>query len=192
MGLKILFYIFLGFLLSPKVFGQSKFEKEYRIKDVDIPGQAIDFMDSSRISSNIKWFREESQDGISVEAKFSYLKANHSIEFDTLGNVLDMEVERTLGDLETGLKKNIIKALDSLFSKYKISKTQAQWTGSRQDHLQRLWSGESVNSTAPRYEIVVKGKKDGSSRYYEVLLEADGHVVNMLPITIRSAYNLDF
>lgn len=192
MSLKILASFILGFLLSLHVLGQSKFEKEYRIKDGDIPNRAINFMDSTGISNNIKWYREESQDGISVEAKFSYLKAKHSIEFDTSGNVLDVEIEISLGDLETGLKKNIIEALDSIFSKYKIRKIQAQWTGSRQDHLQRLWSGQSVNSTAPRYEIVVKGKKDGSSRYYEVLLEANGNVVRMLPIIIRSAYNLDF
>lgn len=192
MSIKILAFFILSFLFSLDNKGQSKFEKEYRIRSSEIHGSALNFMDSTGISEKIKWYREESQDGITVEAKFSYLEARHSVEFDTSGKVLDIEVEIPFGNLEKGQKQNITKALDSMFSKYKIRKIQAQWTGSRQDHLQRLRSGKSIDRNAPRYEIVVRGKKDGSRRYHEVLLEANGTVVSILPMVMRSADNLDF
>ena len=185
--------IVLFMLLHSPLWCQYKFEREFRVPEHDVHIASRNFMDSAGIDKKIKWYREESQDGTTVEAKVRHLGARHSIEFDTAGNLLDIEVEVRLRDLEAETERNIVKSLDSVFSKYKIRRIQAQWSGSRQKQLLLLQSGQSIDRAASRYEIVIKGKRDsGNSKFYEVLIEANGGIVKILPIITRSVDNLDF
>lgn len=186
--LAFIFCIYIPLTVS----GQTKFEREYRIKEQDVPQKALTFMDSLSLRGKIKWFAEESQDGKTIEAKTVYNKDKYSIEFDSIGNVLDVEKKVSFKNLKPDLIKNICQQLSRNLSKHKIIKTQIQWMGNTNVLSELIKEGKSSEDYTENYEMVVKGKKDGQSSYYEFLLDSKGQVVKVLEIIQRGSDNLVF
>jgi hypothetical protein len=66
--------IFLALILFfPAILqAQKKYEKEYRIKQEEVPEEALEFIHSAAIDFSEKWYFEENLEGNSIEAKFKY------------------------------------------------------------------------------------------------------------------------
>ncbi|MEL7341524.1 MAG: hypothetical protein AAGM67_13685, partial [Bacteroidota bacterium] len=82
------------FISASGLHAQEKLEKERRIQDDEVPAAARSFIDSCMFGGTIKWYSEEELDGMSVEAKLKEVGYRYSIEFDTLGQIEDVEIER--------------------------------------------------------------------------------------------------
>ncbi|MEL6254700.1 MAG: hypothetical protein AAFR87_22000, partial [Bacteroidota bacterium] len=94
MRLKILYILVLGLLVRGNYAqAQIKYEREYKLKPTEIPMPAKIFVDSCKFSTQITWYKEESQDGKSIEAKLKHKGKKYSIEFDTVGLLQDMEIQ---------------------------------------------------------------------------------------------------
>ncbi len=171
---------------------QIKNEKEERIKSADVPKKARQFMHECGIVGKIKWYREYSNQGIHIEGKTVHQGIKHSIEFDTLGQILDIEREFKIEQLDANTVNNITQALSSLFQRLKIRKIQQQWTGNESSLVSLMLGVTEVQNYRLRYEIVVTGKREGNTGYFEVLLEPDGALVELLRISRRASDNLDF
>jgi len=78
---------------SNKLFAQEKFEMESRLKQNDVPSNALNFIDSLSLKNKVKWYLEEGIERKSIEAKFKRSGKKHSVEFDILGNIEDVEIE---------------------------------------------------------------------------------------------------
>ncbi|MFT5887147.1 MAG: hypothetical protein ACI9IP_003620 [Arcticibacterium sp.] len=119
----ILFTCFLCLvpMLSP---AQDKFEREYRAKPENVSFSAKTFIDSIGPKSKVKWYKEISQNGISVEAKFEYQKKKFSIEFDPSGVLQDVEFIIKKGEIAPLVYRQIELELDSLFQKWRFQKIQ--------------------------------------------------------------------
>jgi hypothetical protein len=181
------------FLLSlTSLHAQTKFEREFRIDEEAVPEKAVAFIDSCFGDHKIKWIKEESQDGKSFEAKTKYHKFCYSIEFDTLGNIQDIEKTVKFKTLQPEVIRHISNSLDSLFVKYKITKTQIQWKGAHDVLLELVQTGKSGGKYELAFEIVLKGKKEGLSKFYEILLDSRGKVLRQLVIVPRNTDNLEF
>lgn len=192
MNKKIHFIFAFLFCFTTSVFSQYKFEKEYRIDTENVPAIALQFITNCSFTKKVKWYKEESQDGISFEAKTKYQKHKFSIEFDTTGHILDVEKKLKTKQLSSSNQNVIEKALSASFEKYKIVKLQEQWTGNEETLLELIQKNESSGLYQVRYEIVVKGKKDGSKNLYEVLLDTTAKVLNISKIIERPTDNLEF
>ena len=179
-------------MLGLELLAQIKFEREERIKIHQVPEAAREFMSACGIESKIKWYRETSQLGIHVEGKTLHNNIKHSIEFDTLGKVLDIEREFALEDLSKSQAEIIIKAMDREFERYRIKKIQSQWTGDRQTLIDLMLGKEALQAYHLRFEIVVSGRREDHTGFYEVLIERDGQLVELLKIVPRASDNLDF
>jgi len=187
------YILFLGFLFYFSISNaQLKYEKEYRIKPTQIPTKAKKFIATCDNNTKIKWYAEESQDGKSFEAKFKVAKKLISVEFDTLGNIQDVEKKVNFKKLDTILKNSITKSLQQAFTHHKIVKTQIQWIADTKTLIELIKTSDSQKTHTKNYEIVLKGTRNNKSELFEVLLDANFTVVKVLKIKQRDSSNLEF
>jgi len=187
--LNLTFLLILIFLSS---FSQLKFEKESRLKRTDVPVHTLELIDSLGIPGKIKWYSEESLTDSTVEAKFRFNKKYYSIEFDTKGNLQDIEISVQITELQESVKENIIKNLESEFNKYSIQKIQAHYPGKNPEILSIIKNPSKETSNTVKYELVVNGKTEDTSKQYEMVFSNFGSRIEKKEITQKNADNLEF
>ncbi|WP_134090477.1 hypothetical protein [Olivibacter sp. XZL3] len=176
--------------------GQEKLEREYRISVDKVPEKAKDFVKNTYSNTKVKWYKEESFSGFSVEAKMKWKGQLHSVEFDTLGNLQDVEVAIDFNDISKANQERVHAYLKANFQHYKISKTQLQLKGPPAQ-LQRIITNENqaqLEKFAINYELVVKGRhhEDNIVHFYELLVDRKGAVINRSKIVERAVNHLIF
>ncbi len=180
------------FILSFNVAAQLKYEREFNLSPDKVPAIAKKFVDSCCPGSKVKWYGEESFKGKSIEAKLKYYDAQYSIEYDTSGNIQDVEKTIQLNSIPTNTFSAIIKNLDAVFSKYKIEKIQVQWMGSTLALYELIRQNNSSLPYTIHYEIVLKGRKEKGMKMYEILFSPEGTVLSISEIVQRNTDNLDY
>jgi hypothetical protein len=174
--------LFFGaiFVFSGSLFSQVKFEREYRIRKDTIAENACIFINQSGIlkeKTRVKWYREESQEGTSLEAKFKQNGARYSIEFTEDGLLEDVEIEIEVEDLPTKTLEEMQKTLDREFKTWKIKKIQRQWIGSEVELIESIKSNKSANEVMENFEIVIKGNNGEEKGYFELLFDREGELL---------------
>jgi hypothetical protein len=183
----------LFFLIPIHSNAQEKFEKESRIHDAElIPGKARLFVDSLRQGNRAKWYKEESQTGISVEAKFRLNKRMCSVEFDTLGSLQDVEVVMAKNEVNPILLHAIEVHLDSLFTNWNFQKIQMQYKGVDEDVLKSIKGHKPIGNVSTYYEIVLKGRMNGLKNLYEVTVTDGGEIIYVKEIVDKPAEHLEY
>lgn len=173
-------------------FGQSKFEREYRIKPEEVPEPARSFVTSARIDGKIKWYFEENLQQNSIEAKFKHFKRQYSVEFDTLGQLQDIEMEAVLNELSEEVKTSITTQLDSIFEKHTIEKLQVQYRGEISSFASYIDTKTERNKYTLNYELVVKGRISRKWNLYEVVFDENGNWKNTSKIMLRDTDHLEY
>lgn len=194
-------YLFLGLLLlilslsTSRLYAQKKMEREYGIKASAAPERARAFVHKTYMRTKVKWYREESLNGFTIEAKLKWEGKKHSIEFDTLGKLQDIEITVQYQMLNDVIKREVDNYLSNTFQTYKINKTQLQLTGN-ESALQAAILNKTNNSSMvhEKYELVVEGKRKGDKikTFYEILIDEHGKVVHQLKIVERRVNHLIF
>ncbi len=170
-------------------YSQSKIETEERIKKDEAPLPAQKFIDSLCFSSKIKWFVERNYKKKSYEAKTKSKKGKYSIEFDSWGNIEDIELEIKWNKILPSTQDAICQKLNIDFEKFRIKKIQIQYTGTATDLLKVRTSTENLVS---RYEIVLKGQKEGKSSFYEYLFSEKGELEEEVEFDFRNTDHLEY
>ncbi len=178
-------------LLIYNITGQTKFEREFRMRTDDVPLIAQQFIDSAGFTGRIKWFGEESQTEKSIEAKTKFNGTRYSIEFDTLGNLQDVEIEIEFDKIPEPVRNNISSYFSSVFDNYKIIKSQVQYSGDKNIILQFLRDKTIGSKIVTRYEIVVNSQKGKARNRYEFTFTDTGDFKNRSIIIIRNFDNLE-
>ena len=186
-----LLFILIFFQAEP-LNGQRKFEKESRLDIQEVPTTAIEFIDSLYVPGKIKWYLEEGFNTTSIEAKFKLNKQAYSVEFDTLGQLEDIEIKMKWKRLDHTLRDTISSELSKECKKHKIKKVQIQYSGDPQVLLSKLKSGHSDQSYLTRYELVVKccNKKDVVLK--EFLFDDAGQKLSSSEIVSKISSNLEY
>lgn len=179
-------------MASTKLFAQEKFERESRLKRSDVPEKALHFIDSLKITSRVKWYYEQGLERSSIEAKYKKDKKRHSIEFDSLGNIEDVEIELPWKKLPIKLQDSISSQLQKDCTKHRIEKVQIQFTGDLEVLFTKLKIPEKVVPLTTRYEIVVKCSSNNSVNLFEYLFSEDGVVISRSKIIFKNSSNLEF
>ena len=170
---------------------QYKFEKEDRIKAKEVPVAALEFIEECAFPKKTCWYREQGYDSVSIEGKTKHRGTKYSIEFDTLGNVEDVEYKIKWEDITEDAKAGILAYFDTKHSKTKIKKIQRQLTGSVLDLQQAMLTDEYIG-TVTKYEIEVKAKIDGRYMLKEYLFDDKGGLVRESEVIYRNSDNLEF
>lgn len=182
----------MSLLFLPGVYAQQKMEKESRISPRQVPANALQFMQSARIDSRIKWFLEEGIEKNSIEAKFKKDKTRYSIEFDTLGNIEDIEIEMRIDDLPAILRDSMSQKLGQDCQRYRPVKVQVQYTGKEAALLAKMQSGTITRDIHTRFEVVVNCRTNKGPELLEYLFSDKGETISVTQIIIKSSSNLEY
>ena len=182
----------LAWLLWTPCIGQKKYEREFSIKSDAVPQAAADFVSSVFKKSKIHWYGEESLTGKSIEAKLKHAGRRYSIEFDESGNIQDVEILSGIDEMQPDSREKLKENLNKEFSHYKIVKTQLHWKGPVEALKESVIQNIAAKGVMTRYELVLKGSKDKTETYYEVLAEENGIIVSVHQIVQRNTDNLIF
>ncbi|AMQ57413.1 hypothetical protein [Algoriphagus sanaruensis] len=184
----LLFLYFVGGIPS---FAQEKFEREVKVKSSIIPVKASSWLsyafDKAR---KVKWYEEYSQEGKSFEAKFWRQDQFYSVEFDSTGNLIDVEVEIREDEIQTISWEKVQLEFSENFQGHKILKIQKQYIGDM-SQLATFFQNREVAEPQIRYEIVFEGKKE-FWRLWEGLFDESGALISLIPVQQRFADNLIF
>lgn len=183
--------IFFLFLISFSVFAQNKkIERERRISEEEMPEKALRLLNAEKPEKarRIKFYLETDGEKASYEAKFKYRGHRYSVEFDTLGQLQDIEVELKNRDLPEHIFREITIYLTNDSEKHKIEKIQAQFVTSESAarNFQRSLNFES--NKPQNYEVIVVLKKDDQFHKFEMLFDDSGKFIRKREIT-RNNYD---
>lgn len=185
--------IFLLFFACSKYsYGQQKYEKEYRLNDDEIPYNALCFIDSLDVEEKIKWYLEEGIDRKSIEAKYKLNNQKYSVEFDTTGNLEDIEIQIAWRELQKTLRGSINSHLEKECRKYKIKKVQIQYSGDGSTLLSKLKTGKSAGDYVIRYEIIAKCKSVNDVALFEYLFDDAGQKLTAYEIIFKNSSHLEY
>ena len=184
-----LVFVLLSMTISPT---DHKEEIEKRIKSDDVPEKALEFICSIKEKkSKVKWYYEVSQNITSYEAKFNYLKKLHSVEFDSLGEIQDVEIKIKFSEIPDSTSQNIKSYFNNTFKKYNVKKTQLQLIGVIDD-LKQAIENKKYQDTTIHYEIEFYGKNDNENDLFEGYFSADGNFLSKKKIILQSINNLNY
>jgi len=170
---------------------QVKFEREYRLKAEEVALQARAYVDSFPFKKRIKWYREESLPGASIEAKTRFEGQRFSLEFDTTGVLQDVEVEVKFSALRQDVQAAVEMRFNADFKRWKIRKVQRQFSGSPDAVRRSSLEGASAEGAKIQYEIVVRGLKD-LTELFEYTFDQSGEMISVERIILAPTDNLEY
>lgn len=175
------------------VFAQ-KFEYEERVESNEVPIKALEWMEKVEIhQKHPKWYAEITSGKKSFEIKFVHDHELYSIEFDSTGNIEDVEILKKKKDLVKSVLEEIQKELNAKYDKTKIVKIQFQFSNaSDKNVLMDVVNDGTVEFVTLNYEIEFEGKIDGVWKMYEGTFNRQGTLLSTREIIIRSTENLNY
>lgn len=179
-------------IFSNQLYAQIKYEKESRLKEKDVPTIALDFIDSLAVGRKVRWYFEEGLNRTSIEAKFKMNDQKYSIEFDTVGNLEDVEIQLDWDELNKSLRDSIDFYLGHDCKKFKVKKIQIQYSGDRSVLLPKLKTGESRGNYIVRYEVVAKCCKEENVTLLEYLFSDSGQKLTVSQIVFKNSSHLEY
>lgn len=190
--MKIFFISCLLLLSAIPLLSQVKYEKEYRIKAEQVPAAAKVFIDKLTFQRPVKWYKEESLTTITYEAKTKEEGQKYSIEFDSTGQIEDIELKINWTSILASARASIEDALSESFERYRLIKIQRQWTGAAEDLVEAVKTKSTGDRLRVRYEIIVKGKSDAGWQWYEITFSDAGTQLSSKRIILRNTDNLEY
>lgn len=177
-------------LLFSTSYAQVKYEKESRLKSTKVPKKAHDFIDVDLEIKQLKWYKEESFEGVSIEAKFKVDKKKYSVEFDTLGQLEDVEIEIEESEIPELVLIQINKTLSEECKRFKVLKIQKQLKG----NINSLIGIKDLNgmSYLSGYELVIKGICSEGVSLYEYFFNEKGVLNSNKKIILNSTEHLEY
>lgn len=177
----LLVVIFLIFSIMGQA--QDKIEFEKRIDVATFPVKAYEQLQPYLAGvKRVKYYQEFDGNSQSFEAKFKKFGARYSVEFNTQGQVQDVEIKVLKSQLDTITKDGIKNYFDAQYERWKIEKIQLQFYD-----LKTLEAATNTTIMAP-LEIIVATKNKGKLVKYEYLFDNNLVVVSKRKI-VRQSYD---
>ena len=186
---KMILVIALSIVTQIELSSQTKWEREYRAGIKNIPAPAKKYLNSFPEPRRLKWYAEESDDGKTFEAKFIFNGLKHSIEFDSIGNLLDIEIAIDYNLLSHNFIRQFDKNLLTRFTGYKVIKVQKHIKG---DDFTITGLYENPAELHVQYEIVVRGYFQKKYRLYEIMADSVGSILTIEEIVLKNTDNLEY
>jgi hypothetical protein len=185
--------ITLFLLSSTCVLGQDKLEQEVRVKAQQVPLEARKWLkDAFESVRKPKWYKEFSALDYSFEAKFKLKGRFHSVEFDSLGNVLDVEIEIEWESLSDEVKANLTSYFKGTLRGFKLEKIQIQYSGLL-GYLEDFFDEEETDGVLIQFEIEYQAEDQSEViRLWEGTFSSNGKFLAHRRIKVRELFNLSF
>jgi hypothetical protein len=171
---------------------EQKYEEEHRLSSTAVPTLALEFVGQFTARKKTRWLEEKRKNGSSIEAKFRYRRQKYSVEFDTLGNLEDVEIQILFKSLENTLQEQIKSSLAKIFRCHKIQKIQIQYRTNEDGIVGRFDNDEMLWEVEENYELVVRGKEQNYLKLYEVTFSKTGTLLKRVEIISKNSDNLEY
>ena len=178
-------------LLFQSIISQdTKQEKESPIKIEEFPGNFPEKIDNLQFDlEREKFYKQRDGNETSYEMKFRHDRFDYSVEVDTLGKLIDIEIEIEKKKIAEILIKKIQSHFDKNFDRFKIEKIQAQFRKNDEPTQKLLEKVISEALALPdHYEIIVAIKDNEGFKRFEYLFTTDGQV-ELKRKVIRNEFN---
>lgn len=157
---------------------QNKYEREHRIRKVQFPEIALEYI-SEKLddAKRTRFYKEIDSSTISYKAKFKKDRLWYGIEFDKKGAIENVEIAVKPVDIPDDAFAAINSYLSNNFTKYKIRKMRQQYWVTEMITVEETVKNAFQNLMLPtiNYELIIKGKKDKKSEQYETLFDSEGN-----------------
>lgn len=170
------------------IMAQEKQDWEARIDASLVPVSAVQWISGIEFNRPVKWYEEHSHNEVTYEAKGFVDDRHYSIEFLETGDLKDIEMEISKAELPVPVRKTI----DSLFTKVRIITVQTQWIGNDRALRDLIVKQTSSGNYRTDFEMLVRGKRDGRTKIYELLLSEHGVLLQLDEVVFRNSALLDF
>lgn len=175
------------------VFAQEKNEVEKRVKKKQVPQSAKAWMkDAYEKKSRVNWYFQTDGEKKVYEAKLFWKNKKHSIEFDTLGKVINIEILIDQDEIKIHAAQKIQQYFDENYNKFSIKKIQIQYTGDADDLEDIIDEDEFDEDLEIKYEIEFYGKNEDANELWEGLFDQDGKLLEKRIVNIKATDNLDY
>jgi len=165
-------------LFGATVSAQNKYEREHRIRKVQFPLKAMEYIEEKlQDAKRIRFYKEIDSAKISYEAKFKKDRLWYSVEFDKNGSLEDIEILIKIVDIPEDTFSKISDYLSSNFTKYRIRRMQQQYPVTKNEAVESTIKNAFQNLMLPsiKYELIVSGKKVNTYEQFEILFDAEGN-----------------
>ncbi|QSS97389.1 hypothetical protein [Psychroflexus sp. ALD_RP9] len=182
------FYILnLIVLISMQVMSQTKVEAEKRINQSKVPELAFDWLDDAyEGKKRIKWYEQQSRNTRVYEAKFKWKGKRQSIEFDTVGNIINIEIQLKFKNIPEKAKNIIETYFTENYENHRIKKVQIQYLG-KPDDLEDLIDEDEWEDITTNYEIEFLGQSETQNDFFEALFNYKGELLEIRVIDLPSS-----
>ncbi|MEY8020676.1 hypothetical protein AB8P51_07595 [Muriicola sp. SD30] len=167
----------LSFLCCSPAFAQAKYEREFRIRKSQFPQNALEQIeDQIKDARRLRFYKEIDSATISFEVKFKKDRLHYSVEFNSEGELEDIEVLIKEVDIPTDVFSSVSDYLEGNCTNFKIRRLQQQYPVTEKQHMEKVIKDAFQNLILPyiNYEMVVFCKTDAGREEYEYLFNSDG------------------
>ncbi|WP_155598628.1 hypothetical protein [Zobellia amurskyensis] len=176
-------YLFLVTVVLPcmSVVAQTKNEKEYIISKENFPEVALLQLENKLSSAKrIRYFKEYDNTQIGYEVKFKLEKMYHSVEFDSIGQLEDIETYIEEKDIPESTLQRVNNFLEEEFNTFRIIKIQRQYTTEITKAPEALfqYAFNKDKNIGENYEIVIAGRDQEDFENFELLFSSEGSLIN--------------
>lgn len=178
LSLFLLLFLFFG-LFS---FAQNNQEREHRIKKSQFPSEALQTItENNKDFQRLKFYKAVDSTTNTFTAKFKKARLNYEMEFNDKGKLNGISFAIKPVDIPEESFGRITAYLTQEFEKSKVRKMLQNYPVRSNDNIEKPLKNAFQNLILPniRYELFVKGKKDGTRADYEITFDAEGNLVNI-------------
>ncbi len=160
---------------------QEKKEQEFRISKSELPKEAYELIEPElQGAKRIRFYQETDGDKKSFEVKFKKRRLHYSVEFNTNGQLEDVEFIIKPTDIPEDSWNKILNYLGNNYKTYKVKKIQQQYPSSEQNDRKTI-KDAFQNLILPyiNYELIFSAKKEKGYQHYEALFNSEGEFVKV-------------
>lgn len=172
---------------------QFKYEKESVVPESEVPESAREMISGINSYERLVWYKEQSIDKYSFEAKLKLDGSKYSIEFDSTGILEDIELLLKWKELPAKTKSGISEYLNSTFNSWRVKRLQLQISGALGDCMKYL-NGDDIGDgqLSYRYEIIARIKSNRNHMVKEFLFDESGEFIESRTLILDAIDNLEF
>lgn len=171
----MLILLFLGSGILP---AQHKYERTYRIRKVQFPEKALDYI-SEKLKDirRLRYYRETDSSKISYEAKFKKDRLWYTAEFNKEGVLENIEIQIKPVDIPDDSFVKIETYLRNSFAKHRVHKLKQQYLITDEESVETTIKNAFQNLMLPsiNYELEVSAKKKKHYEQFEILFDFEGN-----------------
>jgi len=179
--------------LTIAIQAQDKIEVEKSVKTKEVPLSAVENLEAILGADHrIKWYYQEDGTKKVYEAKFKFNSNNYSVEFDTKGDIYNVEIKVDYDELNSKFITKLEKKLSQLFDDFKIRKIQIEYLGDEEDLFELIATQEVDDDLTIQYEIEINAKSEKNRTLYELIYDSKVKLLSKRKIKLRSTDILDY